>query len=271
MSVHPVLSRVSPFFNKRPKYRQESCAVNTSVHPKWNAWSTEWGDDYFGFGVYGPGIRNTQGDFGAANGFAGIYWCQDWPSGWPISLSYRVEIAYNSGIVNTSSSSANGHGFSIRICRPATSYEEQWKDGSLLLNNYKDGDGNNYDGVKIGSLIWSTKNLITTKMQDGTSIPNITSTSDWADAASIYNKNPGRCWWQNNEGTYGVYGMLYNGWVGWASGKRFIGLIDSGTWKVPTSNDWTSLTTYIVNNYSYTSSTVARALKGCRQVNHPNA
>src|SRR5450759_5407805 len=73
-------------------------------------------------------------------------------------------------------------------------------------NSLKDIEGNKYKTVSIGTQIWMSENLKTTKFNDGTEIPIVTDNEDWAKlqtpALSWYNNDP-----VENKKTYGA---LYN-------------------------------------------------------------
>jgi uncharacterized protein (TIGR02145 family) len=99
----------------------------------------------------------------------------------------------------------------------------------------KDGDGNIYGIVKIGTQDWMTKNLKTTKYNDGVSITNVTDGDTWsALTTGAY------CWYNNDKTSYeNPYGAFYN-WFAVNTGK----LCPSG-WHVPSENDWTILATYL--------------------------
>jgi uncharacterized protein (TIGR02145 family) len=68
----------------------------------------------------------------------------------------------------------------------------------------KDGDGNVYTTVSIGTQVWLKENLRTTRYNDGASIPNET-TNDWETLMT-----PAYCWFSNLEANKDVYGGLYN-------------------------------------------------------------
>jgi hypothetical protein len=69
-----------------------------------------------------------------------------------------------------------------------------------------DIDGNVYGTISIGDQIWTTENLKTTKLNDGTEIPNITNGTTWSSLAT-----PAYCWYNNSIDTYrNIYGGLYN-------------------------------------------------------------
>lgn len=100
----------------------------------------------------------------------------------------------------------------------------------------RDGDGNNYTVVKIGSQTWMAENLKTTKYYDGMSIPLVTSNSSWGTQT-----NPAYCWYNNDPINYkDRYGALYN-WHAVNTGK----LAPAG-WRVPSDADWIALNTFLM-------------------------
>jgi len=79
------------------------------------------------------------------------------------------------------------------------------------------------------------ENLKTTKLNDGTSIPLVTSSATWGTLST-----PAYCWYNNDEASYKVtYGALYN-WYTVNTGK----LCPSG-WHIPNDAEWTTLTNYL--------------------------
>jgi len=73
-------------------------------------------------------------------------------------------------------------------------------------NSLKDIEGNKYKTVSIGTQIWMSENLKTTKFNDGTEIPIVTDNEVWAKL-----QTPALSWYNNdtveNKKTYGA---LYN-------------------------------------------------------------
>jgi uncharacterized protein (TIGR02145 family) len=105
----------------------------------------------------------------------------------------------------------------------------------------KDVDGNNYNTVKIGTQIWTSENLKTTKYNDGSKIPNVTYGNAWAEL-----KTGAYCNYDNGESNAAIYGRLYN-WHAVNTGK----LAPAG-WHVPTDEDWIILINYLIENgYNY--------------------
>ena len=105
-----------------------------------------------------------------------------------------------------------------------------------------DIDGNVYHSVQIGTQIWMTENLKTTRFKDGTHIPNITDTAEWAGLTT-----PGFCWYNNNAtSNKPLYGALYN-WYTVNTGK----LAPIG-WHVPTNAEWIILEDHLLAaGYNY--------------------
>lgn len=109
--------------------------------------------------------------------------------------------------------------------------------------NVTDVDGNLYHSVIIGTQTWMVENLRTTKYNDNTAIPKVTSGIAWAALTT-----PGVCTYNNtsNSDTINTYGRLYN-WYAVNTGK----LAPSG-WHVPTDAEWTTFENYLIaNGYNY--------------------
>jgi uncharacterized protein (TIGR02145 family) len=104
-------------------------------------------------------------------------------------------------------------------------------DAALLT----DTDGNEYATTTIGTQVWMTEPLRTTKYNDGSPIPLVTDSLEWVNLES-----PGYCWYRNDAATYKEsYGALYN-WYAVSSGK----LCPSG-WHVPEEQEWVDLINYL--------------------------
>lgn len=107
---------------------------------------------------------------------------------------------------------------------------------STLSNLFTDSrDGRLYKMVNIGNQIWMAENLKATKLNEGTSIPNVTDEDEWGELTSsayciIFN---------DTDDIPDTYGHLYN-FHAVNTGK----LCPEG-WHVPTSDDWTQLFIYL--------------------------
>ena len=97
-----------------------------------------------------------------------------------------------------------------------------------------DIDGNVYNTVTIGTQVWLKENLRTTKLNDGTEIPNVTSGTEWAGLST-----PGYCYYDNSWSNALTYGALYN-WHTVNTGK----LCPTG-WHVPSNEEWITLTNFL--------------------------
>lgn len=99
----------------------------------------------------------------------------------------------------------------------------------------EDIEGNVYKTVKIGNQTWMTKNLKTTKYNDGSAIPLVADGSAWAALST-----PGYCWYNNDEASYKTtYGALYNGYAV-STGK-----LCPKDWHVPSDAEWKIVTDYL--------------------------
>ncbi len=97
-----------------------------------------------------------------------------------------------------------------------------------------DINGNYYNIVKIGSQVWMAENLKTTKLNNGTYIPQVPDSTQWNTLAT-----PGYCWFNNDSTIYkDTYGALYN-WYTVNTGK-----LCPEFWHVPTDDEFTILTNY---------------------------
>jgi len=234
----------------------DGCAISTTEHPRWNEDTTYYGTNNFGFNSI-PGGR-VWGDFGYI-GYFGYWWS---------ATEYSTYNAWSRGMYYSFSNVGRSYdnkevGFSVRCVKDYTGTQP---NGTILTNDYTDGDGNTYDAVVIGKQLWTVENLYTTKYQNGTNIPNVTDNTDWKNLTT-----GAYCWYDNDYTTYGqYYGALYN----WYAVDN--GLVNNNGYRVPSDADWTQLTDYLINSnwcndVVVPSSNVARFLKSCRQVNHPLA
>ena len=110
----------------------------------------------------------------------------------------------------------------------------------IFITPLTDNDGNIYNAAQIGTQVWMTENLKTTRFNDNTKIPNVTENAAWITLST-----PAYCWYKNSEITNDYkYGALYN-WFAVNTGK----LCPSG-WHVPEEADWSILTDYLGGEYS---------------------
>jgi uncharacterized protein (TIGR02145 family) len=110
--------------------------------------------------------------------------------------------------------------------------------GISVANQLKDTDGNIYKVIRIGNQLWMAENLKTTKLNDGTLIPNVIDDGEWYNLVT-----PGYAWYNHDPDTYkNVYGALYN-WYTASTGK----LCPQG-WHIPSDDEWSVLIGYLGDN-----------------------
>jgi len=117
--------------------------------------------------------------------------------------------------------------------KPATAHTTFNPD--LNYESVSDIDGNTYKTIKIGTQEWLAENLKTTRLNDGSSIPQISENNKWSNMSSS-----GYSWYNNNEAVFkNIYGGYYN-WYAVNTGK----LCPSG-WHVPTDDDWIEFKSFL--------------------------
>jgi len=100
-----------------------------------------------------------------------------------------------------------------------------------------DRDGNGYNIVTIGSQTWMKENLKVTKYNNG----DLIVTTNPATLDISLESTPKYQWaYDGNESSAATYGRLYT-WYAVMDSRK---ICPTG-WHVPTSNEWTTLTTYL--------------------------
>lgn len=112
------------------------------------------------------------------------------------------------------------------------------------LSTVSDVDGNSYNIVPIGTQVWMTENLKTTKYSNG----DLIGTTIPASLDLSGETTPKYQWAYNgNESNATTYGRLYS-WFAITDGRN---VCPTG-WHVPTDAEWTTLANYLANNgYGY--------------------
>ena len=131
------------------------------------------------------------------------------------------------------------------------------------VDTVKDVDGNVYRTIKIGNKLWMVDNLRTSRLNDGTVIPNVsTDNMKYANGISgVLRTTPAFSWHNNIEANKSIYGGLYN-WYALESRN-----IAPAGWRVATKEDWAELENYLaLNGYNFdgsksTDGTVTKILK----------
>jgi uncharacterized protein (TIGR02145 family) len=108
-----------------------------------------------------------------------------------------------------------------------TAYGEEF----TFITKIADIDGNQYTVVKIDNQMWMAENLKTTKLNDNTTIPNVSDNVAWSGLSTA-----AYCWYNNDEAYFKpLYGAFYN-WYAVGTGK----LCPTG-WHVPTDAEYNAL------------------------------
>lgn len=97
-----------------------------------------------------------------------------------------------------------------------------------------DGSGNVYTAITIGTQDWLLENIRTTKLNDGTDIPEVTGSTEWSSLVT-----PGFSWYGNNASNGQEYGGLYN-WYVVNTGK-----VCPKGWHVPNEEEWSTLSDFV--------------------------
>jgi len=107
--------------------------------------------------------------------------------------------------------------------------------GSLIT----DIEGNSYKTAYIGTQHWMAENLRVSKYNDGTTIPNVMGSSDWANLLTN-----AWCYHENKVENNLKYGKLYNWYTVSLINNGYKNICPTG-WHVPSSDEWSKLITYL--------------------------
>jgi uncharacterized protein (TIGR02145 family) len=162
----------------------------------------------------------------------GICWGKDHDP--TISGNVTIDGSGSGSFFSTVNGLTSGTDYFIRAYATnvaGTSYGNEF----IFILPLTDNDGNIYNTIIIGSQVWMTVNLKTTKFNDDTPIPFVTDNLTWGALTS-----PAYCWYKNDgKNNKENYGALYN-WFTVNTGK----LCPSG-WHVPGDAEWRILTDYL--------------------------
>ena len=113
-----------------------------------------------------------------------------------------------------------------------------------LSNTVTDASNNTYPTVTIGNQVWMAENLRTTKYRDGSNIPVVTDSTQWANNWNDYDplQQPMMCWYNNDSAAYTAnkFGALYNWYAINPATNGNKNVCPTG-WHVPTDEEWNIL------------------------------
>ena len=175
-----------------------------------------------------------------------------------VTFEYGITTSYDSTIIAVQSpveGNTDTHvSADIKGLTAGTVYHYRIKAVNSLGTTYSDDitftafptdmDGNVYKTVSIGTQVWMTENLRTTKYRNGDVIgTTIPATLDISGESM-----PGYQWAYNgNEGNAAAYGRLYT----WYASTDSRGVCPTG-WHIPSDADWATLINYLTDNgYGY--------------------
>jgi uncharacterized protein (TIGR02145 family) len=125
--------------------------------------------------------------------------------------------------------------------------------GSGIVSN--PGPGVTYNGYNYPTIIlgngqeWMAHNLRTTQYSDGTTIPLVTDSIQWAANWNNSTTLPMMCWYNNDQATYTAnnFGALYNWYAVNPLTNGNKNVCPAG-WHVPTDAEWTTFINYLDTN-----------------------
>ena len=97
---------------------------------------------------------------------------------------------------------------------------------------------NAQDDVKIGTQVWTSKNLDVSTFRNGDPIPEAKSKEEWIKARK--SKQPAWCYYNDDEQNVKTYGKLYN----WYAVNDSRGLAPKG-YHIPSDAEWSVLTDFL--------------------------
>ncbi len=146
-------------------------------------------------------------------------------------------------------------------------YVDALKAQVMALQGIKDIDNNTYGFITIGTQIWMTENLATTRYNDGTTIPLITDNTAWSTAHT--SGDPAYTWYNNAPSPYGA---LYNWYAIDVSSNGGKNVCPVG-WHVPTETELDILIAYLDPSANGNINIAGGKMKaaGLAHWQHPNA
>jgi uncharacterized protein (TIGR02145 family) len=134
---------------------------------------------------------------------------------------------------------SNGNIWKVKKSNREINVNLEYNDSKIhTVENRKTNKVIAYETIKIGTQVWTTKNLDVSTFRNGDEIPQVTSTEEWESATR--NNKPAWCYYKNDPANGTKYGKLYN----WYAVSDPRGLAPIG-YHIPTIQEWTILTDFL--------------------------
>lgn len=180
----------------------------------------------------------------------GVYWGKNSE---PVANDVKVSISKGDGSFSTVIKGLNpltvyrykAYAINSAGISYGESYYTRTNDGmifnpNLIYGSVSDVDGNSYKTIQIGTQIWMAENLKTTKYNDGSSIPLVTTGVDWASLST-----DAYCWYNNDvTSNKPIYGALYNWYAISSTTNGGRNLCPTG-WHIPSDSEWKVLEMFL--------------------------
>ena len=169
-----------------------------------------------------PGSMNFDGFWGAGES-------NSWWSSTTLNETNWVRYISKNGRSSRTLSSTWGQGMAIRCIKTESSVLEpiEFKEKFDTLNT-------SFKSIKIGSQIWSDKNLSAKYFRNGDTIQFTNNAEEWKKANDA--KKPAWCYYDDRHINGNNYGLMYN----WYAIIDSRGLVPIG-WHIPSIKEWITL------------------------------
>ena len=212
--------------------------------------STSYDSIFTSTGAYVGG--NITSDGGAIVTDRGVYWGSS-PD--PELTGTKIQIGSGTGKFSTVLTGLSPDtkyyqkAYAVNMSGIAYGSQVKFYTGPAIEENstISDIDGNIYHIKLIGSQVWMTENLKSTRYADGSAIPLVESKTEW----SLFNPNSvAYCWYNNDIANEDIYGALYT-WTAATKGvssysipSKVQGVCPAG-WHLPSMPEWVELVEYL--------------------------
>ena len=179
-----IVNNVTGYFSSNRYYGVNDALKTTGTTvANTGCWAAGSGTNILNFDSVPSGIRNNTGPFITAGSVASYWTTTTHPSP---GYSYYVDFTSFLTYISVDISTLQTMGLSIRLVRNATTSEQLLTNGTNSVDNptqldpYIGNDGKIYKTTKIGTQIWLSQDLLETKFNDSSNIPEVVSNGSWS-------------------------------------------------------------------------------------------